>query len=105
MNNFVSYHRLSKDCELFVNQIHIVHVPTSVQEALQDPRWKESMNEEMKSLQKNATWEVVDLPIGKRPVGCQWVFTIKYKADGDIERLKARLVAKGYSQTYGVDYA
>ena len=62
------------------------------------------MNEEMKALQKNSMWEVVDLPEGKIPVGCRWVFTIKYKADGTIERCKARLVAKGYTQTYGIDY-
>ncbi|XXG51736.1 hypothetical protein AAC387_Pa03g0242 [Persea americana] len=78
-------------------------IPKS-QEALRDPRWKEAMNEEMKSLQKNSTWEVGDLPEGKKPVGCRWVFTIKYKADGTIERYKARLVAKGYTQTYGIDY-
>lgn len=63
------------------------------------------MNEEMKSLKKNTTWDVVDLPAGKKHVGCRWIFTIKHKADGDIERFKARLVAKGYSQTYGIDYA
>ena len=62
------------------------------------------MNEEMKSLQKNSTWEVVDLPEGKIPIGCRWVFTIKYKADGTIERFKERLVTKGYTQTYGIDY-
>jgi len=62
------------------------------------------MNEEMRSLQKNSTWEVVDLPTGKVPVGCRWVFTIKHKMDGTIERFKARLVAKGYTQTYGIDY-
>ncbi|XP_071687312.1 uncharacterized mitochondrial protein AtMg00820-like [Rutidosis leptorrhynchoides] len=44
-------------------------------------------------------------PIRKKPVGCHWVFTIKHKADGTIERYKARLVAKGYTQTYGVDYS
>ena len=62
------------------------------------------MNEEMKSLEKNSTWKVVELPKGKKPVGCRWVFTIKYKADGTIEQFKTRLVAKGYTQTYGIDY-
>ena len=52
----------------------------------------------------NGTWEVVDLLDGKKPVGCWWIFTIKYKADGGIERYKAQLVAKGYSQIYGIDY-
>ncbi|KAH9735112.1 hypothetical protein KPL71_017633 [Citrus sinensis] len=96
--------RLSKECESFVNQLSVVFIPNSVQEALKDPKWKEAMNEEMNSLQKNSTWEVVDLPEGKTPVGCRWVFTIKYKADGTVERFKARLVAKRYTQTYGVDY-
>ena len=53
---------------------------------------------------KNDTWTLVPLPDGKRTVGCKWVFTIKYKADGSIDRYKARLVAKGYTQTYGIDY-
>ena len=34
----------------------------------------------------------------------QWVFAVKFKGDGSLERYKARLVAKGYTQTYGVDY-
>ena len=88
----------------FVNQLSVVSIPNSVQEALKDPRWRKAMNEEMKALKKNSTWEVVDLPEGKIPIGCRWVFTIKYKADGTIERCKARLVAKGYTQTYGIDY-
>ena len=62
------------------------------------------MNAEMKALEKNKTWELVDLPVGKRPFRCKWVYTIKYKADGSLERYKAGLVAKGYTQTYGVDY-
>ena len=58
------------------------------------------MNEEMKSLQKNETWELIDCPPRKKPVGCRWINTVKYKADGSIERFKA----KGYTQTYGIDY-
>ncbi|KAK2997970.1 hypothetical protein RJ639_026398 [Escallonia herrerae] len=62
------------------------------------------MNEEMKSLQENKTWAVIDRPPGKKPVGCWWIYTVKYKVDGTIERFKVRLVAKGYTQTYGIDY-
>ena len=75
-----------------------------MQEALKDSKWKVAMNVEMGSLQKNQTWELVDLPPGKKPVSCRWIYTIKYKADGSIERYKARLVAKDYTQTYGIDY-
>ena len=50
------------------------------------------------------TWELVDLPSGKKPVGYKWVFAVKFKVDGSLERYKARLVAKGYTQTYGADY-
>ena len=53
------------------------------------------MAEEMTALEKNATWELVPLPKGKKIVGCRWMFTVKHKADGTIERYKARLVAKG----------
>ena len=59
INNYVSNHRLSESNKSFVNQLSIVAIPNSVQEALADPRWKAAMNEEMKSLQKNETWELV----------------------------------------------
>ncbi|KAH9735881.1 protein kinase domain-containing protein [Citrus sinensis] len=60
--------------------------------------------EEMRALHDNGTWEVVDLPKGKKVVGSKWVFTVKYKADGEVEKYKARLVAQGFTQTYGIDY-
>lgn len=47
---------------------------------------------------------MVELSREKYPVGCKWVFTVKYKANGSIEKYKARLVAEGYTQTYEVDY-
>ena len=104
MGNYVSNHRLFESNKPFVNQLSTVAIPNSVQEALADPMWKVAMNEEMKSLQKNETWKLVECPPGKKPVGCRWIYTVKYKANGSIERFKARLVAKGYTQTYGIDY-
>ena len=44
------------------------------------------------------------MPAGNKPVGCKWVYTVKYRADGSIERYKTRLVSKGYTQTYGINY-
>ena len=58
----------------------------------------------MDALQKNEIWELVDLPSGKKPVDCKWVFAIKFKGDDSLERYKARLVTKEYTQTYEVDY-
>lgn len=104
LNHYVSNHRFSESNRSFANQLSVVSIPNNVQEALLDPRWTTAMNEEMKSLIKNNTWELVDIPAGKKIVGCRWVYTVKYNADGTIERFKARLVAKGYTQTYGVDY-
>ena len=66
--------------------------------ALQILEWKEVVFEKMKALEKNKTWEMVDLPIGKTTVGCKWVFTIiKYRPDGSLEKYKVRLVAKGFT--------
>ncbi|KAL6211362.1 hypothetical protein ACLB2K_016589 [Fragaria x ananassa] len=73
-------------------------------EAVQDPRWCHAMNAEIQALQSNRTWSLVPLPVHKKPVGCKWVYQIKYHPDGTVDRFKARLVAKDYSQIEGVDY-
>ncbi|CAJ2645753.1 unnamed protein product [Trifolium pratense] len=62
------------------------------------------MQEEIDALNANNTWSIVDLPKGKVPIGCKWVYRVKYHANGSIERYKARLVVKGYTQLEGVDY-
>ena len=62
------------------------------------------MKVEIDALQANKTWVMTKLPPGKVPIGCKWVYKIKLKADGSIERYKTRLVAKGFTQTEGIDY-
>jgi len=53
------------------------------------------MKEEYESIIKNNTWDLVKLPYGKQPIGCRWLFKLKFKADGSIDKHKARLVARG----------
>ncbi|PKI38314.1 hypothetical protein CRG98_041294 [Punica granatum] len=62
------------------------------------------MEEKIRALENNNTWTVETLPVGKQPIGCKWVFKVKRKADGSVERFKARLVTKGFTQVEGIDY-
>jgi hypothetical protein len=102
--NFVSYRKCKSAFQSFISSLDYVSIPTDWKLAKEDPKWKEAMLEEMRALEKNKTWELVDLPPGKQPVGCKWGFTIKHTPEGILDRYKAHLVAKGYTQTYGIDY-
>ena len=62
------------------------------------------MNEEIDSIERNKTWELMDLPKGKECIGIKWVYKTKFDVEGEIVKHKAKLVAKGFSQQYGVDY-
>ena len=62
------------------------------------------MQTELKAMETNRTWSIVPLPLNKNIVGCRWIYKIKHKVDGYVERYKARLVSKGYTQQEGLDY-
>ena len=100
----MSFEKLSPSRKSFFTSLNNIHVPITLFAALFNENWGQAMNGEMEALEKNKTWELVDLLAGKRPMGCKWVYTVKYGADETLERYKTRLVAKRYTQTCGVDY-
>ena len=55
-----------------------------------NPAWQDEMTQELTTLHDNDTWELMPLPAGKKTIGCRWVYKVKHKADGSIERYKAR---------------
>lgn len=81
--------------------------PCNIYEALSSPhaqQWLEAINKEMEAHQANGTWELTQLPEGRKTIGSRWVFIVKRNSDGTIDCYKACLVAQGFTQTPGVDY-
>ena len=62
------------------------------------------MKDEMKSMQDNDIWNLVEFPESVKPIGCKWIFKTKRDSKGNVERYKARLVTKGFTQKEGIDY-
>ncbi|GJS14383.1 putative reverse transcriptase domain-containing protein [Tanacetum coccineum] len=77
-------------------------LPTKLSDFVLDDKVKYGIDRV--ALNRNETWEITQLPLGRKPIGCKWIYKVKYKSNGDIERYKARLVAKGFNQKEGVDY-
>jgi histone deacetylase 1/2 len=78
--------------------------PYTLNQALKDPHWIRAMDKEIAALHHNHTWDLVAKPSDVNIIGCKWVYKLKHKPDGSIDRYKARFVAKGYHQTLGLDY-
>lgn len=104
ITNYVSYGRFSACHTDYQVSTGKITPPKSYKKAVEDEWFKKAMGTEITALEGSRTWDVVDLPPGKTAIGCKWVYTVKYRADGPIERFKARLVALGNKQVEGVDY-
>jgi hypothetical protein len=78
--------------------------PTSHVTTLTHPLRRSAMHEEFQALVKNKTWHLIPPRPGLNIIDYKWIFKLKHKADGSIDRYKARLVAKGFKQQYGIDY-
>ncbi|KAK2392639.1 putative mitochondrial protein [Trifolium repens] len=104
------------DCEIAPDNVvnnegEIVHYamladtePLYVKAALKSKVWKEAMNEELRSIEKNKTWDLCNLPSDKKAIDVKWVYKAKQNPEGKIIKYKARLVAKGFLQRQGLDY-
>ncbi|CAI7907442.1 unnamed protein product [Closterium sp. NIES-53] len=91
----------------FFSPVEMPGEPAALKEALESSdaeEWKKAMESELKSIEENGTWELVELPKGRKAITSKWLFKIKSDADGKIERYKSRLVAKGYQQKEKVEY-
>ncbi|CAI7837966.1 unnamed protein product, partial [Closterium sp. NIES-53] len=92
---------------VFFSPVEMPGEPATLKEALESSdaeEWKKAMESELKSIEENGTWELVELPERRNAITSKWLFKIKSDADGKIERYKSRLVAKGYQQKEKVDY-
>ncbi|CAI7855694.1 unnamed protein product [Closterium sp. NIES-54] len=81
--------------------------PLTIEEALSRPHkeeWRAAIQEELDTLAERGTWELVNMPEGRKPVGVRWIFKIKTGDMGQLERFKAQLVAKGYTQVEGENF-
>ena len=78
--------------------------PMNYKEAAEKEVWKKARVEEMRSIEKNGTWEMVGLPNEKNTINLKRVLRTKFAPDGSIQKHKARLVAKGYAQQQGIDF-
>lgn len=78
--------------------------PAFYDQAKRNPHWELAIQQELEALQTNYTWDIVSLPKGKKPISYRWIYKLKYKIDGSINRYKAQLVAKGFTQKEGIDY-
>ncbi|CAI7744883.1 unnamed protein product [Closterium sp. NIES-54] len=85
----------------FFSPVEMPGEPATLKEALESSdaeEWKKAMESELKSIEENGTWELVELPKGRKEITSKWLFKIKSDADGKIERYKSRLVENGYQQ-------
>ncbi|GJE99425.1 hypothetical protein PsYK624_156870 [Phanerochaete sordida] len=81
--------------------------PSTFRQAVSSPdsdEWWAAIKAEIDGLIGEGTWELVDLPDGRKAIKCKWVYKVKHDENGDVERYKARLVAKGFTQVLGLDY-
>ena len=94
----------SEEEDVDINLALFASNPVHFEEAVKHEKWRTSMDMEIQAIERNNTWELIDLPKGEKNIGVTWVYKTKLKENGEVDKLKARLVEKGYVQQQGIDY-
>jgi len=103
MINYDQGEGLSNDADLNVMLVTGDDL-VSYEEAIKSKKLRDAMKKEIEVIEKNKTWELIDLPKGVKPIGLKWLYKTKFRENGETDKFKARLVVKGYVQQYGLDY-
>ncbi|XP_068498047.1 uncharacterized mitochondrial protein AtMg00820-like [Phaseolus vulgaris] len=104
MRDYESETGLSEEQDMINLTMFTTTDPISFAEAVNSEKWRNAMNLEMESIEKNDTWELTDLPAGGKKIGLKWVYKTKLNENGQIDKYKAMLVEKGYAQQYETGY-
>nr|XP_018626147.1 uncharacterized mitochondrial protein AtMg00820-like [Nicotiana tomentosiformis] len=104
LSKFLTYDNITPKYKAYIATTSNIIESITYSEAAKDPRWIDAIKAKIEALQNNHIWDIVPLPAGKTPIGCKWIYKVKYKATCEVERFKARLAAKWFSQKEGIDY-
>ena len=83
------------------NEVHLTMSitidPVNFEDAWKSKKWRQAMDLEMEAINRNGTWELMELPEGGKKVGVKWIYKTKFNENGKVDKYKATLVAKGYT--------
>jgi hypothetical protein len=96
--------KIFSDCTVCYGNSCVTEEPHNLSTALSDPNWKAATDDEFSALMRNQTWHLLPPISGRNLNDCKWIYKMKRKAGGFIDRYKAHLVAKCFKQCYGIDY-
>ncbi|GKD49498.1 ribonuclease H-like domain-containing protein [Tanacetum coccineum] len=100
----VNYANLNHDNYCFVSALNKSVEPTCYEEVILDSNWIDARNAEIEAVNENHTWVIVDLLANRKAIGNKWIYKIKYKSSGNIDRYKAKLVVKYFNKKEGIDF-
>lgn len=97
MSTFLSYCHFSSHHLAFLLAVNNISAPTTFFAAVRHLHWHDTIAFELQAFEANPTWTLEPLPLGKKPIGCKWIFKTKLCTNGSVEHHKACLMAKRYT--------